>query len=134
MKIDELVQENKLLNTVQRSQQKRIDEQENLKDNLPSKLHTVMEELRISREKLRRHKEKEKHTMERSDKIHKQIIDMTKKNKVIADALKRAEQSNDGAVENYREKVLVVPRTLDKLARLNNKKRKSVNCKSELPH
>ncbi|OQS05670.1 hypothetical protein THRCLA_02222 [Thraustotheca clavata] len=89
--VEKLVQENRYLANLQRTQAKRIEELENLKEHFPAKHHSVMEELRICKETFRMYKEREKATEEKTAKLHQQVIDLTQKNKTLSDKIKQHE-------------------------------------------
>ncbi|RHY39867.1 hypothetical protein DYB30_001056 [Aphanomyces astaci] len=86
--IEQLSHENKYLANLQRTQAKRIEELEALKEHFPSKHHSVMEELRICKETYRMCKEREKLADDRSNKLHQQVVDLTAKNKALADKIR----------------------------------------------
>ncbi|KAF0715222.1 Aste57867_3506 [Aphanomyces stellatus] len=91
--IEKLTHDNKYLVNLQRTQAKRIEELESLKEHFPTKHHSIMEELRICKETYRMYKEREKAADERSAKLHQQVVDLTAKNKGLADKIKQHEQS-----------------------------------------
>ncbi|KDO34606.1 hypothetical protein SPRG_00669 [Saprolegnia parasitica CBS 223.65] len=92
--IEKLVHENRYLANLQRTQAKRIEELEALKEHFPAKHHSVMEELRVCKETFRMYKEREKAADERSAKLHQQVVDLTQRNKSLAEKIK--------AHENYK--------------------------------
>ncbi|CAK4784465.1 unnamed protein product [Aphanomyces euteiches] len=91
--IEKLTHENKCLANLQRTQAKRIEELESLKEHFPSKHHSVLEELRICKETYRLYKERERQAEERSAKLHEQVVDLSIKNKQLADKIRQHEQA-----------------------------------------
>ncbi|OQR93071.1 hypothetical protein ACHHYP_02952 [Achlya hypogyna] len=89
--VDKLAHENRYLANLQRTQAKRIEELEALKEHFPAKHHSVMEELRICKESFRMYKEREKAADERSAKLHQQVVDLTQRNKALAEKIKQHE-------------------------------------------
>ncbi|EQC41690.1 hypothetical protein SDRG_01648 [Saprolegnia diclina VS20] len=89
--IEKLVHENRYLANLQRTQAKRIEELEALKEHFPAKHHSVMEELRVCKETFRMYKEREKAADERSAKLHQQVVDLTQRNKSLTEKIKAHE-------------------------------------------
>ncbi|KAG9409374.1 Down syndrome critical region protein 3 [Aphanomyces cochlioides] len=95
--IEKLTHENKCLANLQRTQAKRIEELESLKEHFPSKHHSVLEELRICKETYRLYKERERQAEERSAKLHEQVVDLSIKNKQLADKIRQHELAKAAA-------------------------------------
>ncbi|RHY34194.1 hypothetical protein DYB32_001087 [Aphanomyces invadans] len=93
--IEKLTHENKYLANLQRTQAKRIEELESLKEHFPSKHHSVMEELRICKETYRMCKERERLAEDRSAKLHQQVVDLMARNKALADKIRQHHSSTE---------------------------------------
>lgn len=90
--IEQLQQENKTLLIVQRNQSKRIEEQENLKSEWPTRVSSLMADLRVAKDKLRRAKEREQKVEGDSKKLHEQMVRLQAKNKNLQSQLSAYEK------------------------------------------
>ncbi|RLN88352.1 hypothetical protein BBJ28_00000680 [Nothophytophthora sp. Chile5] len=91
LRIDELVQENRLLKNTERLLAKEIEECQNAKDNFPQKQRALLDELRVCKEKIKTFKEQQRTTDEKSSKMHQKTIALAAKNKELAEKVRQLE-------------------------------------------
>ena len=105
--IEELQSENKSLLMVQRNQTKKIEEQETLKHEWPAKVSSLMADLRVAKEKLRKVREKEGRVETDSRKLHEQMVRLQEKNKKLQQQLGKYErQSGQTASDRAKRKMM----------------------------
>lgn len=91
---------------VQRNQTKRIEEQENMKHEWPTKVSSLMADLRVAKDKLRKAKERESRVEHDSRKLHEQMVRLQQKNKKLQGQLATHERAS-GAGGNRAKKKMV---------------------------
>ncbi len=95
--IDRLVAENRQLQSLQRNQSKRIEQQRVSREEWPARLAGLQDELRVTRETLRKYKEKTRVAEESSGKQRTVILKMQEKNRELKKEIERYENANGKA-------------------------------------
>ncbi|GBG23966.1 Lebercilin-like protein [Hondaea fermentalgiana] len=95
--IDQLVEENKGLQALQRSHVKRIAKQQESRGTWSSKLTNLQEELRVARETLRKYRDKTRTAEEDSKRHREHIMKLTDRNKDLKSEIRRYEAANGKA-------------------------------------
>lgn len=95
--IDQLVEDNRSLQTLQRTHAKRIAKQQESRGNWSTKLTNLQEELRVARETLRKYREKSRFAEEESNRHREHIMKLTDRNKELKSEIKRYESANGKA-------------------------------------
>jgi len=95
--IDNLIQENRNLVAMQRSQAKKIVQQQANREEWPARLACLQDELRVTRETLRKYKEKARSADEEAIRQRELVIKLQEKNRNLRKEVERFENSNGKA-------------------------------------
>lgn len=89
---------------VQRNQTKRIEEQESQRSEWPAKVSSLMADLRVAKDKLRKAKEKEARVESSTRKQHEALVRLQQKNKHLQEQLAQHERGHGGRSHGDRER------------------------------
>jgi len=94
MEIEKLMEENRNLVAMQRSHAKKLAKQSHNREEWPAKLSNLQDELRVTREMLRKYKEKSRNLDEEATKQRELMNKLKDKNKDLSTTLKELESKN----------------------------------------
>eukprot|EP00500_Bicosoecida_sp_ms1_P002402 CAMPEP_0203815650 /NCGR_PEP_ID=MMETSP0115-20131106/11224_1 /ASSEMBLY_ACC=CAM_ASM_000227 /TAXON_ID=33651 /ORGANISM="Bicosoecid sp, Strain ms1" /LENGTH=361 /DNA_ID=CAMNT_0050724549 /DNA_START=19 /DNA_END=1104 /DNA_ORIENTATION=+ len=110
----QLQEENRTLMAIQRSQAKKIQEQEAMKSEWPAKVSSLMADLRVAKERVRKAKEREAKAQDLTKKQHEQMLRLAEKNKQLQAQLLDYERSQGTSLAEKEKKKLLASWTEEK--------------------
>lgn len=114
VQLAQLQEENRTLMAIQRSQAKKIQEQEAMKSEWPAKVSSLMADLRVAKERVRKAKDRESKAQELTKKQHEQMMRLAEKNKHLQAQLLEFERSQGTSLAEKEKKKLLASWTEEK--------------------
>lgn len=105
--IQQLTEENRTLVQLQRNQAKKIQEQEMMKNEWPTKVSSLMADLRVSKERVRKAKEREAKAQELTKRQHEQMMKLADKNEKLRAQLLEYERNQGTNLAEKQKRKLV---------------------------